>query len=76
MYKRQDVDSVIELPIVEPVYDGEKVSGTIDVLDVRFGSLWTNISRELFKKLGVGHGGRVETVSYTHLDVYKRQVFL
>ena len=51
---------MIELPIVEPVYDGEKVSGTIDVLDVRFGSLWTNISRELFKKLGVGHGGRVE----------------
>ena len=40
-----DVDSVIELPVVEAVYDGEKVSGTIDVLDVRFGSLWTNISR-------------------------------
>lgn len=55
-----DVSSVIELPVVEPVYDGEKVSGTIDVLDVRFGSLWTNISRELFKKLGVEHGGRVE----------------
>lgn len=54
------VDSVIELPIVDPVYDGEKVSGTIDVLDVRFGSLWTNISRELFRKLGVEHGGRVE----------------
>lgn len=53
-------ESVNELPIVEPVYDGEKVSGTIDVLDVRFGSLWTNISRELFKKLGVKHGGRVE----------------
>ncbi len=55
-----DPESVNELPIVEPVYDGEKVSGTIDVLDVRFGSLWTNISRELFKKLGVKHGGRVE----------------
>ncbi len=55
-----DVESVIELPVVEAVYDGEKVSGTIDVLDVRFGSLWTNISRELFKKLGVSHGGRVE----------------
>ncbi len=54
------VDEVIELPIVEPVYDGEKVSGTIDVLDVRFGSLWTNISRELFLELGVKHGGRVE----------------
>ncbi len=55
-----EVDSVIELPVVEAVYDGEKVTGTIDVLDVRFGSLWTNISRELFLKLGVSHGQRVE----------------
>lgn len=55
-----DPDSVIELPIVDAVYDGEKVIGTIDVLDVRFGSLWTNISRELFLKLGVNHGGYVE----------------
>lgn len=53
-------ESVIELPVVEAVYDGEKVSGTIDVLDVRFGSLWTNIPRALFKSLGVSHGGRVE----------------
>ena len=55
-----DTDSVIELPVVEATYDGEKVRGTIDVLDVRFGSLWTNISRELFLKLGVKHGSRVE----------------
>lgn len=53
-------DSVIELPVVEATYDGESVSGTIDVLDVRFGSLWTNIPRELFINLGVKHGGRVE----------------
>lgn len=53
-------ESVIELPVVEAVYDGEGVSGTIDVLDVRFGSLWTNIPRELFNNLGVKHGGGVE----------------
>lgn len=53
-------DSVIELPVVEAVYDKEKVIGTIDVLDVRFGSLWTNITREMFLKLGVSHGQRVE----------------
>ena len=29
-------------------------------LDVRFGSLWTNISREQFAQLGVGVGERVE----------------
>ena len=54
-----NVDEIVELPVVEAVYDGEKVSGTIDVLDIRFGSLWTNIPRDLFAKLGVKHDGRV-----------------
>ena len=57
-----DTDSGIELSTVDAVYDGEKVCGTIDVLDVRFGSLWTNISRETFRKLGVEYGSRVEIV--------------
>lgn len=55
-----DTESVIELTTVEAKFDGEKVTGTIDVLDVRFGSLWTNIPRELFLKLGVNHSERVE----------------
>ncbi len=55
-----DVGSVIELPVVDAKLEGDSVSGTIDVLDVRFGSLWTNIPRELFVKLGVSHGGRLE----------------
>lgn len=54
------VDSVTELPVVEPQREGDVITGTIDVLDVRFGSLWTNISRDLFAGLGVSHGGRVE----------------
>ncbi|MGN0312718.1 MAG: S-adenosyl-l-methionine hydroxide adenosyltransferase family protein [Lachnospiraceae bacterium] len=54
------VDSVIELPTFSPVVEGDKITGTIDVLDVRFGSLWTNISRESFLKLGIAHGDRVE----------------
>ena len=53
-------ESVVELPVVEAELSGDTVSGTIDVLDVRFGSLWTNIPRSLFAKLGVSHGGRVE----------------
>ena len=54
------VESVKELPMVEAYLADDTVSGTIDVLDVRFGSLWTNIPRSLFAQLGVGHGGRVE----------------
>ena len=53
------VDTLMELPIVEPVLDGNAVCGTIDVLDVRFGSLWTNIPRSLFMETGVKYGDRV-----------------
>lgn len=67
-----DVQSVIELPVVDAVMEEEKVSGTIDVLDVRFGSLWTNIPRELFLKTGVKHGGRVEiTIENGTRTLYK-----
>lgn len=55
-----DKEGIVEMPIVEPSFDGEVVSGTIDVLDVRFGSLWTNITREDFEQLGVTYGQRVE----------------
>ena len=53
------VDSLVSLPIVEPYLDGNAVCGTIDVLDVRFGSLWTNIPRTLFLETGIRYGDRV-----------------
>jgi S-adenosylmethionine hydrolase len=55
-----DPQSVVELPMDEPVMKGGWIRGDIDVLDVRFGSLWTSIPRELFLKLGVKHGELVE----------------
>ncbi len=54
------VESVIELPVVEATFENASVYGTIDVLDVRSGSLWTNIPRTLFEQLGVSHGNHVE----------------
>lgn len=66
------VSSVVQLPVVEAVQEEDAVTGTIDVLDVRFGSLWTNISRELFSGLGVKHGGRVEiTIENDTRKLYK-----
>ena len=53
------VDSLVSLPIVEPRIEGNAVCGTIDVLDVRFGSLWTNIPRTLFLETGIQYGDRV-----------------
>ena len=67
-----DVDSLVCLPIVEPYLDEAGVHGTIDVLDVRFGSLWTNIPRELFLKAGVQYGDRVSiTIENDTRTVYR-----
>ena len=52
-------DTLVCLPIIEPRLEGNAVCGTIDVLDVRFGSLWTNIPRTLFLETGVRYGDRV-----------------
>lgn len=42
------VDAVLELPVVEMVIGDNFVRGAVDILDVRFGSLWTSIKREDF----------------------------
>lgn len=52
-------EDLVRLPIIEPRLEGSAVCGTIDVLDVRFGSLWTNIPRTLFLQTGIQYGDRV-----------------
>ncbi len=70
-----DVDSVVELPVVPAELNDGIITGTIDVLDVRFGSLWTNISREMFRDLGIEHGQRAEiTISNGTRTLYKNIV--
>ncbi|MEG1524675.1 MAG: S-adenosyl-l-methionine hydroxide adenosyltransferase family protein [Clostridia bacterium] len=56
------IDSVVEIPIVPATIEGGSITGTVDVLDVRFGSLWTNIPRALFLKLGVQCGDRIDVI--------------
>ncbi len=66
------VSSLVSLPVVEPYLDGETACGTIDVLDVRFGSLWTNIPRKLFLETGIRYGDRVSiTIENDTRTVYR-----
>lgn len=65
-------EDLVRLPIIEPRLEGSAVCGTIDVLDVRFGSLWTNIPRTLFLQTGVQYGDRVSiTVENDTRCVYR-----
>ena len=70
-----DVSSAVELPTSEAEYNNGLIKGTIDVLDIRFGSLWTNISKDMFNKLDVNYGDGVEVVvSKDSRIVYKNTI--
>ncbi|WMM25889.1 S-adenosyl-l-methionine hydroxide adenosyltransferase family protein [Tissierella sp. MB52-C2] len=56
------VDEITELEVGEIIKTENSIKGNIDILDVRFGSLWTNITREDFLSIGLEYGDRVEVV--------------
>lgn len=66
------LDDIVQLNNPKPKADEGVVSGNIDILDVRFGNLWTNIDRELFVHAGVEHGDLLEvTIENNNRQVYK-----
>lgn len=66
------VEQLVQLPILEPTLEKNAVCGTIDVLDVRFGSLWTNIPRSLFLQTGAAYGDRLSiTIENDTRTVYR-----
>lgn len=69
------VEAILELPEVVTTVTNTTVSGAIDILDVRFGSLWTSISREEFQNLTPEFGERFEvTIHHNDLLIYQNQV--
>jgi len=52
----------VTLRVTDPLVDKEEIDGTIDVLDIRYGSLWTNIPDSLFFGLGIDYGDMVRVL--------------
>jgi S-adenosylmethionine hydrolase len=47
---------VVSLPYQRAVLEGGVIRGTIPVLDVQYGNVWTNIPAELFRQLNTAFG--------------------
>ena len=56
------VENIQELEIGTVTKTENSVKGSIDILDVRFGSLWTNVTREDFLEQGFDYGDRIEVI--------------
>jgi S-adenosylmethionine hydrolase len=44
---------IVKIPYEKPRLQGKAVLGTIPILDVQYGNIWTNIDEQTFQKLGV-----------------------
>lgn len=64
--KDVDVDSIVSLAINDPYIEDGIIHGVIDILDIRFGSLWTNIPLELIKEAGIITGDTISIVIYNN----------
>jgi len=47
---------VVSIPYQKAVLGGKVIKGTIPVLDVQYGNIWTNIPDDLFKQLHISFG--------------------
>jgi len=57
---------VVSIPYQQAVQEGRKIKGTIAILDIQYGNIWTNIPAELFNRLNVKPGERLHVVIYQH----------
>ena len=55
---------VVNIPYQKAETDGKKIKGTIAILDVQYGNVWTNIPAELFNQLNVQVDEMVQVTIY------------
>lgn len=74
----EEVGPLVSLDDLETIHHPKpkatttSVTGNIDILDVRFGNLWTNIDRELFVSTNITHGDLLEVAIHNNEgQVYK-----
>ena len=59
-------NEVVKIPYQQAVMEAKKIKGTIAILDVQYGNIWTNIPADLFNKLNVKIADKLHVVIYQH----------
>ena len=53
-------NKVVSIPYQKAVFENGQVKGAIPILDIQYGNVWTNISKEVFNKLNIKIGEDVQ----------------
>lgn len=69
------LETIVRLPQANPVLTEMSVTGHVDILDVRFGNVWTNIEGKVLSSLEAQYGDAFEvTIVHEHRRVYKQKM--
>jgi len=56
--------AVVEISYQKAIRENDRLKGTIPILDIQYGNVWTNIDASLFNSLGLKFG------DWLHIDIY------
>jgi S-adenosylmethionine hydrolase len=61
-------DEVVQISYQQAIKEGNKLKGTIAILDVQYGNIWTNIGSTLFNQLGISYGEKLHVEIFHNSD--------
>jgi S-adenosylmethionine hydrolase len=68
-------DTVVKIAYQKPVMKGDTLMGSIPILDIQYGNIWTNINDSIFNKLQLSADKKVDIlISRGGAILFKRQV--
>ena len=65
-------NQVVSIPFQKAKFEAGKIQGTIAILDIQYGNIWTNIPEDIFKQLDLKTGDSVKVTIY-HNNIKKYQ---
>ena len=57
-------NEVVSIPYQKAILENKKIKGTVTILDVQYGNIWTNIDADIFKQLNAKPGDNLHVVIY------------
>jgi len=57
-------NEVVNIPYQKATIENKKIKGTIAILDIQYGNIWTNIPADIFKQLDAKVGDNLHVVIY------------
>ncbi len=65
-------NEVVSIPYQKAILDGNKIKGTIAILDIQYGNIWSNIGTDLFNQLNPKIGDQFKvTIFYNKVKKYE-----